>query len=158
MKFIYLLITLFLVSSCGFKSVDNGDVAIVVDSFSKNVHQKLEQSGLHFSPFTDYLDIDSTDVRIQINDLQPKDKNGMKFKDVDMTVTLRLIQEKAVLAYVETKEIVPRKGASPVLGLGKLEQIIQSATMKAFQEFEYQEFVNDRSVLEDAIEKRISKG
>jgi len=157
-KNILLLTMTFFLSSCGFKRVDNGNVAIVVDSFSQNVHQKLEDSGLHFDPFTNYLEVDATDVRIQVNDLQPKDKKGMKFQDVDVTVTARLVKDNAVKSYVETKEVVPRDNGSPVLGLGKLEQIVQSATIKAFQEFEYQEFVDDRSVLENAIEKRITQG
>ena len=155
---IILLLMSMMFTSCGFKVVDNGNVAIVVDSFSQNVHDHVKTSGLSWNMFTSYYEVDATDIRIQVKDLQPKDKKGMKFENVDLTTTVRLKKDKAVTLYKETKEIIPRENGSPVLGLGKLEQIVHSATVKAFQEFEYQEFVNDRTELEARIESKIKEG
>lgn len=159
MKIILFLMLLTGFVSCGFHSVDNGSVAIVVDTFSKNVHDELATSGLTFKPFTSFNEVDATDIRVEVNNLQPKDKKGMKFEDVDLTVTVRLIREKVVELYKETKEInYIEENESYVLGYNKLEQIVNSATIKAFQEFTYQEFVDERSLLEKRIEEKIVNG
>ena len=153
MKHIFTIFLLTLLTSCGFRSVDQGNVAIVVDSFSKDIHSDLEASGFRFDPFTRYYEVDATDVRVQVDDLQPKDKKGMKFEDVDLTVTVRLNKENAVKFYKETKEI-----NGEILGHDKISQIIKSTTIKAFQKFAYHEFVDDRSVLEKEIETSVKKG
>lgn len=155
MKLLKLCLLLSLVS-CGFKSVENGNVAVVIDTFSKNVHEELATSGLQFKPLTNFVEVDATDVRVEMHDLQPKDKKGMKFEDVDLTVTVRLNKANAVTLYKETKEVtqVDHNG-SQVLGYGKLVQVIKSSTMKAFQDFEYQEFMDDRTVLEKKIEEKV---
>lgn len=158
MKLLLLLLTIIalVLTSCGFHSVDNGNIAIVVDSFSKNVHNNVASSGLNFKPFTSFHEVDATDVRVEMIDLQPKDKKGMKFEDVDMTVTVRLVQDKAVKLYQETKEIDPvSHNDSSVLGYNKLQQLIKSVVIKSFQTFGYQEFMDDRDKLESKIKSMI---
>ena len=135
MKHIFTIFLLTLLTSCGFKSVDQGNVAIVVDTFSKDIHSDLEDSGWKIDPFTSYYEVEATDIRVQVDDLQPKDKKGMKFEDVDLTVTVRLNKENAVKFYKETKEIDCNDDHDCFLGYTKISQIIKSTTIKAFQKF-----------------------
>lgn len=154
-KLLLLLLSLSFIS-CGLKNVENGNIAIVVDSFSKNVHDEVATSGLQLSLFTTYHEVDATDIRVEIQNLQPKDGKGMKFENVDLTTTVRIVRKNAVTLYKETKEInYVDHNENYVLGYSKLEQIIRSSTMSAFQSLEYQDFMGDRSVLELRIKKEI---
>lgn len=158
MKLILLTLCITLISSCGFKSVDNGNVAIVIDSFSKNVHDNPLNSGLTFKPFTSTVEVSATDVRLELSDLQPKDKKGMKFEDVDVTITLRLDKEKAVTLYKETKEVnYVEHLDNDVLGYQKLKQIATAVVTDAFLSFNYQEFISSREKLDKKIQELLQK-
>jgi len=147
-----------LMTSCGIKSVDNGNIAIVIDTFSQNVHDNPITSGLSFVPFTDTVEVDATDVRLELENLQPKDKKGMKFEDVDLTITIRLVKDKAVTLYKETKEVnyVEHNGTN-VLGYEKMKQNAIAVVTKAFLSFEYQDFMNSRESLNTKIQELLQE-
>lgn len=155
-KLLILSSIMIILSSCGFHKVETGEIAIKTGSFSGKIESTYATQGLYFAPLTDHLIVDATDVRFEFNDLTPKDSNNIKFRDVDLTIPIKLNPKKAVEFYIKTKEVDVLKQnevSTNVLGYRKITNKLNSVIIKAFSKFEYQLFINNRDLLENEIRK-----
>lgn len=160
-----LILIFILLLSCvyftGCSRVDTGDIGIGKGSFSGKIESDYYDQGFYFTPLTSLTRVDATEVRIEFNDLTPKDSNNIKFRDVDLTIPFKIKKEKAIEFYKKTKEIdvVQQNNdkKTRVLGYRKVKNKLKSVIVKSFAKYKYQDFISDRTELEETIKKLSQK-
>jgi hypothetical protein len=116
--------------------VNTGDVAIVTTWGGKILPDVLTQ-GIYFPVLKHFDIIDTTMTRAETDDIQPKDANGVRLKDVNVIVTYRLDPTKVAQFYSVSKELDHEPDSDHnTLGLEILEKsvipfAVQIATEKA---------------------------
>ena len=152
-KTLSIMLSLLFLTACG-KGVETGDIAITSGVFSKKIDSEYKGPGWHLGPLTNFLIVDATEVRIEFENLTPKDANNIKFRDVDITVAFKINREKAVEFYKATKEVDSVKqndGYTNVLGYKKMKNKLKSVIIKSFAKHPYQKFMRNREILENEI-------
>lgn len=140
--------------SIGCTRVGQGEFGIV-QHFGGSIDDAAAGPGFNMTVLDSIFTIDSTEVRVPMHDLTPKDKDGVLFT-VDLTATYRINPEKAVAFYKQTHEIDKIKQNdvyNTVLGFRVMEDVVANATTKAFNEFA----VNEIGVKKTEIEGRLKE-
>jgi hypothetical protein len=138
----------------GCTRVNQGELGIV-QHFGGSVDDTAAGAGFNMTVFDSIIKVDSTEVRVPMHDLTPKDKDGVLFT-VDLTATYRLNPEKAVAFYKQTHEvdrITENNEVETVLGFKVMQDVVANATTKAFNEFA----VSEIGVKKTEIESRLKE-
>lgn len=134
MKKLFLLgaaIALFAMAGCS--RIDTGSVGIE-RGFTGNISDRAVGQGLHLSILSSYIPVDTTQTRVIVGGLHPKDANGVFMQDVQVVVTYSLDPSRVAAFYRKTKELDAEPGGEYyTLGLDILRgsvvpQAVQYAT------------------------------
>lgn len=124
--------------------------------------------GMH--PFDNVLDsfikVTDKEVMIQLEDLKPKDKDGVLLKDLDLTIIIKVNKDKAVPFLMKTGDLVPMsqvKGMEGteyshyVIGYKSVGKEAASSIQKAMRGFSGETALDQQDKLEEAIKTQLQK-
>jgi regulator of protease activity HflC (stomatin/prohibitin superfamily) len=144
----------------GCAKIETGNVGIV-KHWNHTIASNVAGPGLHSAIFDSYIDIDTTQTRVAVNDLQPKDAKGVSLKKVDLVVTYSLDPNKVVGFYKTTKEIDPEPNSLPdddykTLGLSILQTtIIPNSVQDATEQYHLIDIAKNINAYQSKIRSNI---
>lgn len=151
-----LLIAALMLCSC--TRIAQGEFGIV-QHIGGTVDDQPAGPGFNMTVLDSILRVDGTEVRVPMQNLTPKDKDNVIFT-VDLTATYKLNPDKAVAFYKQTHEIddVKENGeVLHVLGFRVMEDVINNAAAKAFNEFAVGEFGAKKMDIEQRLKELLQQ-
>lgn len=144
----------------GCAKIETGNVGIV-KHWNHTIDSQVAGPGVHSAILDSYIDIDTTQTRVNVNDLQPKDAKGVSLKKVDLVVTYSLNPNKVVGFYKTTKEIDPEPNSLPddnykTLGLTILQtNIIPNSVQDATEQYHLIDIAKNINAYQSKIKTNI---
>ncbi len=144
----------------GCAKIETGNVGIV-KHWNHTIGSEVAGPGLHSAIFDSYLDIDVTQTRVAVNDLQPKDSNGVSLDLLNLVVTYSLDSNKVVGFYKTTKEVDPEPNSLPddgykTLGLNILKtNIIPNSVQDATEQYQLIDIAKNINGYQSKIKQNI---
>jgi hypothetical protein len=140
--------------------IPEGHVGLKVGSFSQSYAGDLSPQGLSFNFLTSVKNLRAQQFPIDVKDLRPKDKDGILFEDMDLTVFIRLNVDnpQAVIGYIRgTGDINKMENGNYMVGLTNIAKEARAATLRTVHEFTSKQILDDKTVLENRATTEIQK-
>lgn len=147
-----ILILALMAMSVGCTKVSQGEFGIV-QHFGGSIGDEPAGQGFTLTILDSLLVVDGTEVRVPMENLSPKDKDGVLFS-VDLTVTYKINPEKAIGFYKQTHEVdrvEQNNERTNVLGFKIMQDVVANSTSKAFTEFTVSEIGVKKAEIEDKL-------
>ena len=103
--------------------------------------------------FDSWYEIYGKETMIKIQDIRPKDKNGVMLKDLDLNVSIKAIPEGAIKFFLKTGDLAKAEDGIYKLGLKVLEKDAQSTFNKTMRLFTSEEALDKQDALELQFKK-----
>jgi hypothetical protein len=146
MKFVLLFL---LVTMIGCSRVGTGEVGVLL-SWDKQLQSDPVVNSIEVHVLDTLFIIDSTQVRVPIQNIKAKDSDGILFQDIDAQITFNVTPQGAVDFYRLTKEIEYVDGES-VVGARVIEKEAKNALVKTFTLFKANQVNTDKSSVEQKL-------
>lgn len=150
-------------SACGTK-VDSGNFAIV-KGFNGTYKQEILEPGRSFRPFSDVIIIDGKNVAVTIQDIRPKDVDGILLEDLDINVTYNIAATKQAIKFAQDfSDIKPTEGSgigasqhSYALGSSFVQKVAKSSIMKSIRKYSSTDLLDEPQKVKEGIIKNIQE-
>jgi SPFH domain / Band 7 family len=140
--------------------IDEGNFGIG-QTWSGMYKEQVINQGISFNFLTSVKEVDGRNNLIQIQDIRPKDKNGVMLEDLDLSGTYNVNPDKAVNFLRNHRDLQRLEssddGAEWVLGATNVQKIAKSAATEAIHQFESSALLDSASVVEEAVRANVQK-
>ena len=132
--------------------VPEGHVGLQKGAISGAHSDALLSQGLSFNPLTTVANLRAQQFPVEVKDLRPKDKDGILFEDMDVTVFVRIKTENAkdVVAFLRTVgDISFNDKGSMLLGNSSIAKEARSPIPQAVNKFSSLQMLDSRKEMEE---------
>lgn len=147
-----------LLTAAGCTNVSEGHMGLEKTRFTGTYRDTLLTQGLSGILTVSIEDIATHQINLDIKNLQPKDKDNVLLKEMDITVIFRLNTKnpKVIVDYIrETNDLRALDGGDYMVGSANVSRIASGSVQSSMHEFSSQEALQDRPKLNAAIEKKL---
>lgn len=150
--------------------VDQGDYSISKGSFSGNYEAGYKDSGMTGTLFKNVYEINGREILIDVGGIQPKDKDSILLKDMNLTITYKVNPKGAVDFVLQTGDIgkyEPVKldnsmgseilGDHYVIGYNTMKKETSTDVQKVTRDWSSMDILNNRDGFEKSIVDALNK-
>jgi len=147
-----LLLCSFLVLTVGCSRVGTGEIGIVF-GWDKQIKNEPITNAIEIHVLDDLLIVDSTQIRVPVENAKAKDIDGILFQDIDVQVTYNISPQGAVDFYKQTKEIDRSPEGDNVVGFKFITKESKNALTKTFTQFKANQVNTEKSLVENKLKE-----
>lgn len=139
------------------EKIPEGHVGLRTGMVSGAFSQDLMKQGLGLDYTSRVRHLRANQVSIDANDIRPKDKDGALFKDMDITVFVRLNLDKPndLVKFLRDTNDLSSSNGSYFAGVNMIRKEIPAAVIRATRQFSSAQIMDDQKKFEQTIVKEL---
>ena len=159
-KLILFMLTLFTITSCGWRSIETGNVGIT--KLHGKVSSEVKEEGLRFTWWAKIYEVSLKETEISLNDLKPKAKDNLFLDDLDVSIYYNTTKEQAPKLFTKysnqyKKVDKKRESSKYFVGYTLVEQVARSVIFDKISEHDSLTIHQQRNIIEVAIKEQLQE-
>ena len=138
-----------------FDQIDQGNFGIG-KSWSGQYQEQVIEEGFSYNPFTKVIKVDGRNNLVQIQDIRPKDSNGILLEDLDLSMTYNVNPNGAIEFIQKYRDLSPGYTSEYfALGAGNIQKTAKRVAMEVIGDFASEDLLNSPQPAEDALKEAV---
>lgn len=131
---------------------EEGNFSIAKNSFTGQYQSQTLASGYNFNILNSIFEIYGKEALVKIEDVKPKDSEGIMLKDLDLNIAIKVNRDNAVEFLLKTGDIVYEKEKGIyILGKNYIEKEARSVASQTIRKFTSEDLIDRQQEVEMAL-------
>lgn len=143
-----------------FDQIDQGNFGIG-KSWSGQYQEQVIEEGFSYNPFTKVIKVDGRNNLVQIQDIRPKDSNGILLEDLDLSMTYNVNPNGAIEFIKKYRDLSTQTNEQGytseyyTLGAVNIQKTAKRVAMEVIGDFASENLLNSPQPAEDALKEAV---